>query len=164
MPLGAIYPQTELNGDPQAVDGIGRSVEALGYGRVVCYHRTPENEEVAGGAALPFDAGSRGALARLLQGILDDPAAHSVWKEKARERTRERYRWDDVVDRYPSEISLGKRKLVGVGRALARQLRGHRLVLLPYCVAVSFFPLRGNTQPCLTVVCEPRTARPSMIF
>ena len=34
---------------------------------------------------------------------------------------------DDVVDRYPSEISLGKRKLVGVGRALARQ---PRLVLL----------------------------------
>ena len=34
---------------------------------------------------------------------------------------------EDVVDRYPSEISLGKRKLVGVGRALARQ---PRLVLL----------------------------------
>ena len=34
---------------------------------------------------------------------------------------------EDIVDRYPSEISLGKRKLVGVGRALARQ---PRLVLL----------------------------------
>ncbi len=34
---------------------------------------------------------------------------------------------EDVVDRYPSQISLGKRKLVGVGRALARQ---PRLVLL----------------------------------
>ena len=34
---------------------------------------------------------------------------------------------EDVVDRYPSEISLGRRKLVGVGRALARQ---PRLVLL----------------------------------
>jgi branched-chain amino acid transport system ATP-binding protein len=33
----------------------------------------------------------------------------------------------DVVDRYPSEISLGRRKLVGVGRALARR---PRLVLL----------------------------------
>ena len=28
---------------------------------------------------------------------------------------------EDVVDRYPSEISLGQRKLVGVGRALALQ-------------------------------------------
>jgi branched-chain amino acid transport system ATP-binding protein len=34
---------------------------------------------------------------------------------------------EDVIDRYPSEISLGKRKLVGIGRALARQ---PRLVLL----------------------------------
>ena len=34
---------------------------------------------------------------------------------------------DDIVDRYPSEISLGQRKLVGVGRALARR---PRLVLL----------------------------------
>ncbi|HWI71929.1 MAG TPA: ABC transporter ATP-binding protein [Baekduia sp.] len=34
---------------------------------------------------------------------------------------------EDVVDRHPSEISLGKRKLVGVGRSLARQ---PRLVLL----------------------------------
>ena len=34
---------------------------------------------------------------------------------------------EDVVDRYPSQISLGKRKLVGIGRALARQ---PRLVLL----------------------------------
>jgi branched-chain amino acid transport system ATP-binding protein len=34
---------------------------------------------------------------------------------------------EEVIDRYPSEISLGQRKLVGVGRALARQ---PRLVLL----------------------------------
>jgi branched-chain amino acid transport system ATP-binding protein len=34
---------------------------------------------------------------------------------------------EDVVDRHPSQISLGKRKLVGIGRALARQ---PRLVLL----------------------------------
>jgi branched-chain amino acid transport system ATP-binding protein len=34
---------------------------------------------------------------------------------------------EDVVDRYPAEISLGKRKLAGIGRALARR---PRLVLL----------------------------------
>jgi branched-chain amino acid transport system ATP-binding protein len=34
---------------------------------------------------------------------------------------------EDVAGRYPSEISLGKRKLAGIGRALARQ---PRLVLL----------------------------------
>ena len=46
----AVYVQaTEVGGTHPAL------VEALGYGRVVCYNSTPENEEVAGGAGLPFD-------------------------------------------------------------------------------------------------------------
>ena len=95
----AVYVQaTEVGGTHPAL------VEAMGYGRVVCYNATPENEEVAGGAALPFDATDPSTLARLLQGILDDPAGHSVWKDRATERTRERYRWDDVVDRYEAVL------------------------------------------------------------
>jgi len=95
----AVYVQaTEVGGTHPAL------VEAMGYGRVVCYNATPENEEVAGGAALPFDALDPPSLSRLLQGILDDPAAHSVWKERATQRTRERYRWDDVVDRYEAVL------------------------------------------------------------
>jgi glycosyltransferase involved in cell wall biosynthesis len=91
----AVYVQaTEVGGTHPAL------VEALGYGRVVCYNSTPENEEVAGGAALPFDAHAAGSLAGLLTRILDDPAGHSVWKEQARLRVRERYRWEDVVCRY----------------------------------------------------------------
>ena len=98
----AVYVQaTEVGGTHPAL------VEAMGYGRVVCYNATPENEEVAGGAALPFDARDPASLSRLLQGILDDPAAHSVWKERAKERTRERYRWDDVVDRYEAVLEAG---------------------------------------------------------
>jgi probable F420-dependent oxidoreductase len=31
MQIGAIYPQTELRGDPHAVEAIGRAVEAMGY-------------------------------------------------------------------------------------------------------------------------------------
>jgi hypothetical protein len=31
MHIGAIYPQTELHGDPQALNAIGRAVEAAGY-------------------------------------------------------------------------------------------------------------------------------------
>lgn len=99
----AVYVQaTEVGGTHPAL------VEALGYGRVVCYHATPENEEVAGGAALPFDAHEKGGLARLLTRILDDPAAHSVWKERARERVRERYLWNDVVDRYEAVLEAGR--------------------------------------------------------
>ena len=89
---------TEVGGTHPAL------VEALGYGRVVCYHRSPENEEVAGGAALPFDIHRPDTLARLLTGILDDPDGYSVWKERARDRVRERYRWEDVADRYEAVL------------------------------------------------------------
>jgi len=37
MKVGAIYPQTELRGDPKALDAIGRSVEALGYDSLVMF-------------------------------------------------------------------------------------------------------------------------------
>lgn len=95
----AVYVQaTEVGGTHPAL------VEALGYGRVVLYNATPENEEVAGGAGLPFDIREPASLARLLTEVLDDPAGHSVWKERARQRTQERYRWDDVVDRYEAVL------------------------------------------------------------
>jgi glycosyltransferase involved in cell wall biosynthesis len=89
---------TEVGGTHPAL------VEALGYGRVVFYHRTPENEEVAGGVALPFDVNRPPTLARLLKEVLDAPAAFSVWKEQARRRVAERYRWDDVTDRYEAVL------------------------------------------------------------
>jgi glycosyltransferase involved in cell wall biosynthesis len=91
----AAYVQaTEVGGTHPAL------VEALGYGRVVLYHQSPENEEVAGGAGLPFDVNQPHTLARLLNEILDAPAVRSVWKERARRRVAERYRWEDVTDRY----------------------------------------------------------------
>jgi len=91
----AAYVQaTEVGGTHPAL------VEALGYGRVVFYHQSPENEEVAGGVAVPFDVNRPDTLARLLKEVLDEPSAFSVWKEQARRRVAERYRWDDVTDRY----------------------------------------------------------------
>jgi glycosyltransferase involved in cell wall biosynthesis len=95
----AVYVQaTEVGGTHPAL------VEALGFGRVVCYHQSPENEEVAGGAGLPFDVNRPDTLARLLTAVLDDPASHSVWKEQARIRVEERYRWKDVADRYEAVL------------------------------------------------------------
>jgi len=95
----AAYVQaTEVGGTHPAL------VEAMGYGRVVCYNATPENEEVAGGAALPFEVRNPETLTRLLRQILDDPDGHSVWKERARARTRGRYGWEDVVDRYEAVL------------------------------------------------------------
>lgn len=95
----AVYVQaSEVGGTHPAL------VEALGYGRVVVYNATPENEEVAGGAGLPFDVHRPESLSRLLTQLLDDRESWSVWKERAKERTRERYRWEDVTDRYEAVL------------------------------------------------------------
>jgi len=95
----ALYVQaTEVGGTHPAL------VEALGFGRVVCYHESPENDEVASGAALPFDVRRPSDLAALVTAVLDDPAAYSVWKERARERAPQRYRWNDVADRYAAVL------------------------------------------------------------
>ena len=90
---------TEVGGTHPAL------VEALGYGRVVAYNATPENEEVAGGAGLPFDAREPAMLTRVLTGLLNDPASGSVWKERARARANERYRWEDVASRYEAVLA-----------------------------------------------------------
>lgn len=37
MKLGAVYPQTELSGDPRALHEIGLAVEALGYDSILFY-------------------------------------------------------------------------------------------------------------------------------
>jgi len=37
MKVGAVYPQIELDGDPEGVDRIGRATEALGYDHIVFY-------------------------------------------------------------------------------------------------------------------------------
>ena len=103
-----VYVQaTEVGGTHPAL------VEALGFGRIVAYHASPENEEVAGGAGLPFDVHRPGSLEAVLSGLLDDPLSASVWKTRARERVTERYRWDDVADRYEKVFLKGKVEAAG---------------------------------------------------
>jgi glycosyltransferase involved in cell wall biosynthesis len=89
---------TEVGGTHPAL------VEALGYGRIVCYHASPENEEVASGAALAYDVHHPETLASRLTEILDNPATFSVGKERAAARVRDRYRWEDVADRYEAVL------------------------------------------------------------
>ena len=95
---GVYVQATEVGGTHPAL------VEAMGFGRVVCYHASPENEEVAAGAALQFDVNRPATLSSLLREALDDPAGYSVWKERARKRVEERYRWEDVTDRYEAVL------------------------------------------------------------
>jgi len=105
---GVYVQATEVGGTHPAL------VEAMGYGRVICYNATPENEEVAGGAALPFEASRPETLTTLLRTVLDDPSGYSVWKERARERTIERYRWEDVVRRYEA-VLMPPARVAGAG-------------------------------------------------
>src|SRR3954447_7080327 len=37
MKIGAVYPQTELRGDPTAVGRLGRAVEELGFDHILAY-------------------------------------------------------------------------------------------------------------------------------
>ncbi|MHB1047431.1 MAG: DUF1972 domain-containing protein [Thermoanaerobaculia bacterium] len=85
---------TEVGGTHPAL------IEAMGYGRPVLVHDTPENREVAGDAALFWDAREPGTLTRLLSALLPDAARRASIGEAARRRAEERYRWDDVTDAY----------------------------------------------------------------
>ncbi|MBK9965630.1 MAG: glycosyltransferase [Holophagales bacterium] len=90
---------TEVGGTHPAL------VEAMGFGRPVLSHDTPENREVAGDAALWWDARDPATLTRLLVTLLPDPARREALGAAARRRAGERYRWDDVTTAY--EALLG---------------------------------------------------------
>jgi glycosyltransferase involved in cell wall biosynthesis len=85
---------TEVGGTHPAL------VEAMGAGRTVAYHDTPENREVCAEAGIPFDAHRPETLSAVLNSILNDPALSAVFSEAARRRVARLYRWEDVVDRY----------------------------------------------------------------
>ena len=84
---------TEVGGTHPAL------IEAMGRGALVLYLRTPENEEVAGGAGLPFD--SEHALEKRLREAL---AMTEEQRERLRaaavERVRTRYSWAAVTKSY----------------------------------------------------------------
>jgi glycosyltransferase involved in cell wall biosynthesis len=85
---------TEVGGTHPAL------VEAMGYGNCVLVHDTPENREVAGDAALYFDAREPVSLAALMQRVATDPALVADLRAKASARARERYSWDRVSADY----------------------------------------------------------------
>ena len=90
---------TEVGGTHPAL------VEAMGFGRPVLVHDTPENREVAGDAALWWDAHRPASLAPLLSALLGDAARREALGEAARRRAEARYRWDDVADAYEALLA-----------------------------------------------------------
>ncbi len=84
---------TEVGGTHPAL------IEAMGCGRCVLYLDTPENREVAGEAAIPFRKSPQ-ELAATMQQVLASPAMREPYQERAWERVRERYDWDQVTLAY----------------------------------------------------------------
>ena len=83
---------TEVGGTHPAL------IEAMGRGALTLYLDTPENAEVAGGAALAFTHENLGAV---MQQALDMPEAErESWRALAIERVRSRYSWEAVTDAY----------------------------------------------------------------
>jgi len=93
---------TEVGGTHPAL------IEAMGRGALVLYLATPENDEVAGGAALPFEHATLAESIRAVLAMTD--AERAVWQRRAARRVEARYSWDAVTRDYESLL----RKLAGV--------------------------------------------------
>lgn len=85
---------TEVGGTHPAL------VEAMGYGNCVVVNDTPENREVAGEAAVWFEAGRPASLAAALEALRADPAEVERRRALAAGLARERFDWERVADGY----------------------------------------------------------------
>jgi glycosyltransferase involved in cell wall biosynthesis len=83
---------TEVGGTHPAL------IEAMGRGALILYLRTPENEEVAGGVGLGFEADE--LPARMREVLAMPEAERERLRQAAMERVRQRYSWDVVTDQY----------------------------------------------------------------
>jgi glycosyltransferase involved in cell wall biosynthesis len=84
---------TEVGGTHPAL------IEAMGRGALVLYLRTAENEEVAGGAGLPF-GNERELVAQLRAVLAMSEEQRQQLRDAAVQRVRERYSWDAVTSAY----------------------------------------------------------------
>jgi glycosyltransferase involved in cell wall biosynthesis len=83
---------TEVGGTHPAL------IEAMGRAAMVLYLSTPENDEVAGDAGIPFEPDT---LVSTLQRAARVPQAERAhWGCKAQRRVKDFYSWDAVTDVY----------------------------------------------------------------
>jgi glycosyltransferase involved in cell wall biosynthesis len=83
---------TEVGGTHPAL------IEAMGRGCVVLYLNTPENHEVAGDVAIPFEPDE--LTDKMKQVLSMTESERAEWGRKAMERVAERYSWDSVTTSY----------------------------------------------------------------
>ena len=76
-------------------------VEAMAFGSCVIVNNTSENLETIGSAGLSYD-GQTGAeaLSGVLTALLEKPEKISRYQHAARQRSRDKYRWDAITDKY----------------------------------------------------------------
>jgi glycosyltransferase involved in cell wall biosynthesis len=90
---------TEVGGTHPAL------LEAMGFGRPLVVHDTPENRETAGSSALYVDARRPETLSRGISALLADTDRRRALGGAARKRANALYRWDDVTDAYEKAMS-----------------------------------------------------------
>lgn len=90
---------TEVGGTHPAL------LEAMGFGRPLLVHDTPENREAAGDTALYWDARRPETLAEGLVALFSDPEGRQSRGDSARARASALYRWSDVADAYERLLS-----------------------------------------------------------
>jgi glycosyltransferase involved in cell wall biosynthesis len=83
---------TEVGGTHPAL------IEAMGRGALVIYRNTPENAEVAGDAAIPYESGE--LPAKLRQVLTMSEFDRETLRRRALERVRVNYSWDAVTTAY----------------------------------------------------------------
>ena len=88
----AVYIQaTEVGGTHPAL------IEAMGRGALVLYLQTPESDEVAHGAAIPF---TNDLEEKLQWAVTVSEEERAVWGRRAMQRIESHYSWNAVTDEY----------------------------------------------------------------
>jgi len=85
---------TEVGGTHPAL------IEAMGAGCLVLVNETAENREVVGEAGLFCSFNDQQALANLMATVCADPLQYRDYQERAEQRIREFYDWEQVVNQY----------------------------------------------------------------
>jgi glycosyltransferase involved in cell wall biosynthesis len=85
---------TEVGGTHPAL------LEGMGYGNCILANDVPEHREVLGDSGVYFSVGNPDDLISVLQFHLDHPEKVEEYRRRARQRAREKYSWESVIQDY----------------------------------------------------------------